>query len=81
MGVSIAGFHNLNYAITIVVEFFRYVFRRRRSQVATNDASCETCSTTHGEIFSKSYQIKPKSDCIYHAPIDLDHKRTRPFAF
>ena len=27
---------------------------------------------THREIFSKSHQINPKSDCIYHAPIDLD---------
>ena len=30
--------------------------------------------TTHREIFSKSYQIKPKSDCIYHAPIDLEQQ-------
>ena len=27
---------------------------------------------THREIFSKSYQINLKSDCIYHAPIDLN---------
>ena len=27
---------------------------------------------THREIFSKSYQIKPKSHCNYHAPIDLE---------
>ena len=26
----------------------------------------------HGEIFSKSHQIKPKSDWIYHFLIDLD---------
>ena len=25
----------------------------------------------HREIFPKSYQIKPTSDCIYHSPIDL----------
>ena len=31
---------------------------------------------THREIFSKSYKIKPKSDCIYHFPIDLGTKRT-----
>ena len=24
------------------------------------------------EIFPESYQINPKSDCIYHPPIDLD---------
>ena len=29
---------------------------------------------------AKSYYIKPKSDCIYHFPIDLKHKETRPFA-
>ena len=29
---------------------------------------------THKEIFLKSYQIKPKSDCIYHFPIDLETK-------
>ena len=27
---------------------------------------------THREIFSKSYSINPKSDCNYHAPIDLE---------
>ena len=27
--------------------------------------------STHREFFSKSYQIKPKSDCIYHFPIDF----------
>ena len=27
---------------------------------------------THREIFSKYYSIKPKLDCIYHAPIDLE---------
>ena len=26
----------------------------------------------HIEMFSKSYQINLKSDCIYHFPIDLD---------
>ena len=28
--------------------------------------------STHREIFSKFYQIKPKPDCFYHFPIDLD---------
>ena len=28
-----------------------------------------TYSRAHGKIFSKSYQIKPKSDCIYHFSI------------
>ena len=32
------------------------------------------CFGTHREIFSKSYQIKPKSDCIYHTPIDLEQQ-------
>ena len=36
---------------------------------------------THKKIFSKSYLINPKSDCIYHFPIDLEHKRTCPFLF
>ena len=36
---------------------------------------------THRENFSKFYQINPKSDCFYHAPIDLEHKRTCPFVF
>ena len=39
-----------------------------------------SCST-HREIFSKSCWIKPKSDCIYHFPIDLEYKRTCPFVF
>ena len=33
---------------------------------------------THREIFSKSYCIKLKSDCIYHFPIDLE-PNGRPF--
>ena len=28
----------------------------------------------HWEIFSKSYYVKPKSDCIYHFPIVLKQK-------
>ena len=34
--------------------------------------------SAHREIFSKSYYINPKSDCIYHFPIDLD-PNGRPF--
>ena len=34
----------------------------------------------HREIFSKSCWINPKSDCIYHFPIDLEPNR-RPFGF
>ena len=30
------------------------------------------CVVAHRDIFSKSYQRKPKSDSIYHAPIDLE---------
>ena len=33
---------------------------------------------TDREIFSKSYQVKPKSDCIYHFPIYLEPNE-RPF--
>ena len=29
---------------------------------------------TQEEIFSKSYYIKPKSDCIYDCPIDLEQQ-------
>ena len=29
---------------------------------------------TRRELFLKSYQIKPKSDCIYRAPIDLEQQ-------
>ena len=36
---------------------------------------------THGELFYKSYWIKSKSDCIYHAPIDFGTANGRcPFA-
>ena len=34
---------------------------------------------THREIFSKSYQIRPKLDCIYHAPIEMEPNE-HPFA-
>ena len=33
---------------------------------------------THREFFLKSYEIKPKSDCSYHFPIDLE-PNGRPF--
>ena len=29
---------------------------------------------THREIFWKSYQINPKSDCIYHFPVNLEQQ-------
>ena len=35
---------------------------------------------THREIFLKSYQINPKSYCIYHFPIDLEPNGQCPFA-
>ena len=35
--------------------------------------------STQREIFSKSYQIKQKSDCIYDLPIDLK-PNGRPFS-
>ena len=37
--------------------------------------------SAHREIFSKSNEIKPKSDCIYHFPIDLKPNGQRPFGF
>ena len=39
--------------------------------VAIVGEKCVRCGT-HREIFSKSYQIKLKSDCIYQYPIDLE---------
>ena len=41
-------------------------------EVGHDKRVCEADTPTHREIFSESYQINPKSDCIYHAPIDLD---------
>ena len=32
---------------------------------------CKPSVSKHREIFLKFYQIKPKSDCIHHFPIDL----------
>ena len=29
---------------------------------------------SYREIFSKPYEIKLKSDCIYHFPTDLEHQ-------
>ena len=34
---------------------------------------------THSEIFSKSYLIKPRSDCIDHAAIDMEPNGNFPF--
>ena len=34
---------------------------------------------TRREIFSKYYQINPKSDCIYHFPCDLEPSGQCPF--
>ena len=31
-------------------------------------------SPSHREIFSQSYQINPKSDCIHPFPIDLEQQ-------
>ena len=45
------------------------------------EGGIEALSLARRGIFSKSYEIKQKSDCIYHAPIDLKHKRTCGFVF
>ena len=37
-----------------------------------------TDKSSHREIFTKSFQINQKSDCIYHFPIDLEPNE-RPF--
>ena len=42
--------------------------------------SISACGGTHREIFSESYSLKPKSDCIYHFLIDLE-PNVRPFGF
>ena len=40
-----------------------------------NDSPSNNCrDDAHREIYSKSYYITPKSDCIYHAPIDLEQQ-------
>ena len=44
--------------------------------MAPNDISFG--ANSHREIISKSYQINPISDCIYHALIDMD-LNGRPF--
>ena len=49
------------------LEFFPF-FPYRRSMMFHS----RLLFSTHREIFSKSYLIKPKSDCIYHAPIELE---------
>ena len=42
---------------------------------------CSFSSVAYLELHTeKSYQIKPKSDCIYHAPIDLKANGHCPFA-
>ena len=43
------------------------------SPMMPKDASLSD-SYTHWEMFLKYYQIKPKTDCIYHAPIDLEQQ-------
>ena len=30
-----------------------------------------SAAAMHREFFSESYKIKPKSDCIYHVPIEM----------
>ena len=42
------------------------------------DMTIEILVPPHREILSKFYQIKPKSDCIYQFPTDLD-LNGRPF--
>ena len=53
---------------------------RRMTELYRRKLHSHTGKTTYIEIFSKYYQIKTKSDCIYHAPIGLDLNRS-PFGF
>ena len=41
-------------------------------QFQLRNTSQEISDDIHREIFSKSYKIKPKSECIYNFPIDLE---------
>ena len=54
--------------------------RLRLSEVNQIRSLKKLLKLTHREIFSKSYQIKQKSDCIYRVQVDFEHKQTRPFA-
>ena len=38
-----------------------------------------SAAATRREIFSNSHWIEPKSDCIYHAPINLETSGCSPF--
>ena len=41
---------------------------------------CDPFSNAVAILYTeKSYQIQLKSDCIYHAPIDLEQQIGRPF--
>ena len=49
----------------------RYFTRGYESQTP-EDILLQNLRSKHGEIFSKSYLIKGKSDCIYHFSITLE---------
>ena len=62
---------------SFVLVFLAYAHSARFSCDVRNEEKrarkeCRVC--THGEIFSKSYQINPISDCIYHFSIYLEQK-------
>ena len=58
------------------IDFRNSRFPERETQLSyiLKNYSDQTCR----EIFSKQYYINPKSDCIYHFPVDLNSSG-RPF--
>ena len=75
--------HNTN----IIISFFPNFHDNEKMAAFQSSVSLFLMSATvqrgdlmssHREVFSKSYQMKPKSDCIYHFSIDLEWNG-RPF--
>ena len=66
--------HNLEPPLQPSVKYYRGVsggLNQRKCRLR-DDSLSDDC--THRYIFSKSYQITPKSDCIYHFRIDLEQQ-------
>ena len=56
----------------------RYFFGKLINYAGVGTNTGSQLERAHGEMFSKSYYIKPESDCINHFLVDLE-QNGRPF--
>ena len=73
-------YHYYIVYLLLFVVFILRMINRRDNQKKKKTFLHRPGTSSYREIFSKYYSINPESDCIDHAPIDLETNGECPFA-